>query len=191
MPRVTFLTQFLRHPLATGAIAPSSRHLARAMVAGMDLARARVIIEYGPGTGVFTREILRRRAPDAVFFAVERNAVLAAELRQRFPGIRVFEESAASIRDLAGRAGVEAADCILCGLPWASFGNDLQETILAATRSVLRHGGRFATFAYLQGLLLPSGQRFRQKLARTFSRVRRSPIVWRNLPPAFVYRCVR
>ena len=54
---------------------------------------------------------------------------------------------------------------------------------------VLRPGGTFATFAYWQGLALPAGQRFASRLRSTFSRVQRSPTVWKNLPPAFVYRC--
>ena len=57
--------------------------------------------------------------------------------------------------------------------------------------AVLRPGGQFATFAYLQGLLLPAARRFRANLGRSFSQVERSPTAWTNLPPAFVYRCRR
>jgi phospholipid N-methyltransferase len=56
---------------------------------------------------------------------------------------------------------------------------------------VLAPGGQFATFAYWQGMLLPAAWRFSRRLHRTFSSVQRSRTVWRNLPPAFVYRCVR
>ena len=62
---------------------------------------------------------------------------------------------------------------------------------LRELRRVLKPGGQFVTFAYLQGLLLPAGRRFRAKLKRSFSDVTKSKIVWRNLPPAFVYRCRR
>jgi phosphatidylethanolamine/phosphatidyl-N-methylethanolamine N-methyltransferase len=55
----------------------------------------------------------------------------------------------------------------------------------------LKPGGRFVTFAYLHGLLLPSAQRFADLLPQYFSSVTKSDIVWLNLPPAFVYRCVR
>ena len=54
----------------------------------------------------------------------------------------------------------------------------------------VRPGGRFATFAYLQGLLVPPGQKFRRRLDDYFTRVERSRVVWWNLPPAFVYRAV-
>jgi phospholipid N-methyltransferase len=53
----------------------------------------------------------------------------------------------------------------------------------------LRPGGRFATFAYVHGTPFPGGIRFRRMLRERFAKVSLSPVVWRNLPPAFVYRC--
>jgi len=52
-------------------------------------------------------------------------------------------------------------------------------------------GGQFATFAYWQGVILPAGRRFSKRLRGSFCDVGRSHTVWRNLPPAFVYRCVK
>ncbi len=57
--------------------------------------------------------------------------------------------------------------------------------------AVLAPGGQFATFAYWQGVALPSGKRFARLLDQRFSSVGRSRTVWKNMPPAFVYRCVR
>jgi phospholipid N-methyltransferase len=82
-------------------------------------------------------------------------------------------------------------DAVICGLPWASFPESLQQEIMEAMLQVLRPGGQFATFAYWQGLMLPAGLRFARRLRATFSTVERSPTAWRNLPPAFVYRCIR
>lgn len=186
---IRFLAQFLRHPLHTGAIAPSSRGLARAMVADVGLENASVVAEYGPGEGAFTGQILARLRPDATFFVIEKNAALLAAFRERYPEVRAFEDSVANVRAILRRVGGDAIDCIVCGLPWASFGDELQDTLLDATGAVLRVGGRFATFAYLQGLLLPSGRAFRRKLRERFASVTTSRTVWRNLPPAFVYRC--
>jgi phosphatidylethanolamine/phosphatidyl-N-methylethanolamine N-methyltransferase len=78
---------------------------------------------------------------------------------------------------------------MISGLPWAAFPLALQEEVLDAVVAALRPGGRFTTFAYLQGTLLPAGRRFRRRLDEHFCEVRRSPVVWRNFPPAFVYRC--
>ncbi len=67
----------------------------------------------------------------------------------------------------------------------------MQDSLLNATLESLKPGGQFATFAYLQGLLLPAGKRFKKKLAQSFSKVEKSPTVWLNMPPAFVYRCTK
>jgi phosphatidylethanolamine/phosphatidyl-N-methylethanolamine N-methyltransferase len=40
-------------------------------------------------------------------------------------------------------------------------------------------------------LLLPAGGRFFKLLKKNFSEVKKSPVVWKNVPPAFVYRCIR
>ena len=62
---VLFASNFLRHPHMLGSIVPSSRHLVNAVLAPIDWHRARVIVEYGPGVGTFTAEILRRMRHDA------------------------------------------------------------------------------------------------------------------------------
>lgn len=60
-----FASNFLRDPYMLGSIIPSSRFLVNAVLDGIDWTRARVIVEYGPGVGTFTAEILRRMRPDA------------------------------------------------------------------------------------------------------------------------------
>ncbi|MFG0287557.1 MAG: class I SAM-dependent methyltransferase [Rhodopirellula sp. JB044] len=170
---------------------PSSPGLVKTMVEWFDWDNARGIVEYGPGTGVFTEGIVNRLHPDAKFFAIERSADLAELTRKRCPGVDVHEESADDVVRLCQDAGIDQVDAIICGLPWASFPESLQRSILDATLDVLRPGGQFATFAYWQGVVLPAGIRFSKKLRESFSEVHRSPTVWRNVPPAFVYRCTK
>lgn len=70
------------------------------------------------------------------------------------------------------------------GLPWAAFPGRLQCGILDPTIRLLRTGGTFSTFAYLQGLVLPAGVRLRRLLNQRFSRVEVSPVTgadgWRR-----------
>jgi phosphatidylethanolamine/phosphatidyl-N-methylethanolamine N-methyltransferase len=186
-----FFSEFLRDPAKIGAVAPSSPALAREMVSEIDLPKASVVVEYGPGTGSFTREIAGRLGPEAFFVAIESNPRMASAFRTRFPKVSLVEESAVNAPAILERLGAEKADCVVSGLPWAAFSDSAQDRLLDSTLSALRDGGRFTTFAYLQGLTLPAGRRFRRKLAQRFSEVGRSRVVWRNLPPAFVYRCVK
>ncbi len=190
-PPVKFWKEFISKPVTTGAIAPSSSYLAQTIVEGLDLGNAEAVLEYGPGTGVFTAHILRGISAGTKFAAIEINPEFAAAFRQNYPGVTLFEDSVAKVRTLCDGAGIETVDAIVCGLPWASFPEALQVTFLDEMMRVLKPGGRFVTFAYIHGLALPAAQRFAALLPHYFTDVSKSPVVWLNVPPAFVYRCRR
>jgi len=186
-----FLRQFLASHVETGAVASSSQGLAELITDFASLDTARVVVELGPGTGVFTEKILEKMRDDGVFFALETNPHFVEATRARCPRGRVVHDSAAHLRKHLRGLGIEHCDSVVSGLPWAVFPETLQDEILDAVVDALQPGGTFVTFAYLQGVLLQSGKRFSQQLCRRFSQVERSPIVWRNMPPAFVYRATR
>ncbi len=184
-----FLREFFRAPHAIGAIAPSSDVLAREIVRLAEVAEGSVIVEYGAGTGAFTEEILRRKSPEASFLAIESNSALVEVLKERFPDLTILQNSVEQTPRLLRQFQLAGADSIVSGLPWSSFEADLQDRLLEATLQALRPGGTFATFAYLTGLALPAGIRFRRKIKGLFSSVSISRVVWKNLPPAIIYQC--
>ena len=186
-----FLLEFLRHPTQTGAVAPSSRFLAERVLEWLNLGEAKNVIEYGPGGGAITEHILRRLRPKARFVAIESNPVMAQQLRSRLPKIAIEEDTVENVRAVCDRRGIEAVDCIVSSLPWAAFPDELQDRLLEATMTVLPQGGQLSSFAYLHGIGLPGGKSFAKKLPRYFTEVSRSKAVWRNMPPAVVYRCRR
>ncbi len=188
---VHFLKAFLRNAGGVGAVAPSSVELANLMTDWLDWGMLGSVVEYGPGTGVLTEVIAAQLPKSCRFFAVERDPKLAALAQRRCPGVEVVEACASRVPELCRERGMDRVDAILCGLPWAAFPAGLQDRLLEAMFEVLPPGGKFATFAYWQGLLLPAGQRFRGFLRSNFASVEQSRTAWRNLPPAFVYRCER
>lgn len=189
--KAKFLYEYGLRPGMVGAVAPSSKALAREMVAGLGLESATAVIEFGAGTGVFTRAILPRLSPNCQFVMIELNRKFAAMLEERFPGQRLHFDDVRNVRAICDREGIDQADCIISGLPWASFPAQLQTECLDAMMTVLRPGGRFATFAYEGLALLPRARNFRKKLSHYFSEVKEGRTVLANLPPAFVYRCKR
>ena len=120
--------------------------------------------------------------------AIEINPTHAGILRRRFPGCEVVEDSAEKLpQSLGGRQ----ASCVVSGLPWASMPGLLQDRILRAVLESSRPDGQFIAFAYAHARWFPSAKRFHARLRESFKRVETSPIVWWNLPPAYVYRCWR
>ncbi len=186
-----FIKEFITQPFVIGAVAPSSKHLAKKMVEGVDLQNAKAVVEFGPGTGSFTDYILPLLNPNCRFFAIELNPTMADLWRSRHPGRTLHQSSVKDVDVLCAQEGIEQVDVIFSGLPWASFGDRLQKDTLDATLRVLKPGGQLITFGYRVGTLLPKGRRFYRRLPKYFSRVERSEYVWRNLPPAFVVRCTK
>lgn len=166
-----FIRESIKRPGRVGAIAPSTQRLATHMVRWIDWESVNTVVEYGPGTGVFTSEILRSKRPDAHFFAVELHSEFASALSEQYPDVPILEDSVANIEALCQQQGVTEVDAIICGLPWAAFSDSAQTEYLDAMMKVLKPGGQLATFAYLSGMVLPAriafGQNSRDTLAKS------------------------
>ncbi|MFJ6080443.1 class I SAM-dependent methyltransferase [Streptomyces sp. NPDC092369] len=186
---MSITTEFLRRPLMTGAVAASSQRLARAMTEGIGLEGARLVVELGPGSGVFTDAILRRLAPGARLVAIELNPTLAARLSATRRDTRLTVVTG-SATELAATVG-EPVDAVVSGLPWTVMPRERRGRILDAVTHVLAPEGRFTTFAYVHAARTPPARHFAAELACRFDRLERTSVVWRNLPPAFVHRATR
>jgi len=187
MSALSFLGQFVRDPVALGAVAPSGPQLARVEVAAADLQPHHVVVELGAGTGPMTAEIVERETRD--FVSLEPNAVLAAQLRARFPEVAVDERPAQQLPTILAERGHDHVDRVVSSLPWAIWSQPLQDEILAAILEVLAPDGRMVTFSYLHAKPLPAARRFKATLDRHFEVVSTTGAAWMNVPPAFVFVC--
>jgi len=189
--QVKFLWQFITKPRSTGAILPSSRFLARKMISWLPFSELNAVAEFGPGTGSFTKHLLRKLSHNTRFLAVELNPDFVKLLSSQFPALSIYHDSVTNIRSICDRENISQLDAIVSGLPWANFPEELQMDILDSMMTVLKNGGRFCTFAYLQGLALPAAKKFRKRLDHYFSTVRTTMPVLLNIPPAVCYHCIR
>lgn len=180
----TFFWQWLKNPLRTAAVAPSSAELAAAMVAELpdDVRR---VIELGGGTGAITVALLGAGIRDDDLLVLELNEELHAHLHLRFPKVRVVLGDARSLQALAGDNGYldnGPADAIVSGLGLLSMPPALQRDILDAAFDCLRPGGVLVQFTY--GPAAPVADAVASELGL---QVRRGDFVLRNMPPATVY----
>ncbi len=182
-----FFAQFLRNPRLVGAVAPSSRFLARKMLEGLDLNPGVRIVEFGPGTGSFTSEIFHALPGDGQFLGIERERAFVEILRERFTRGDFVLDSVVRIREIADTRGLLPVDHIISGLPFASLPPRLTLEVLDGSGDVLRPGGTFTTFQYLHAYHFASARTFRVRMAERFGPIRQRCLEWRNLPPAYVF----
>ena len=181
-----FLLAFARHPSKVGAVAPSSRTLARAMCVGLEVGTDELVLEFGPGTGPFTDQI-RRNIPDpACYLGIERDVAFVGLLQERYPDLSFVAGSAEHAAEFSRQASKKAVGSIISGLPFACLPPTAQDGIIDSILHLLPVGGMFRTFQYIHAYALPTAVRFRRRMAATLGPCQRSRPVFRNMPPAFV-----
>lgn len=176
-----FLRQLLTNPREVSAISPSSPWLARAMASGIK-PHLGPVVEFGPGTGRLTEAILARGVAPQDLTLFEMNGDFVDHLRARFPGVHVHHGPAQDAPNILGKAVAK----VVSGLPLLSMPMALRRSIVAAAFAILSPKGAMVQFTYgLQPPLPP------EELAGLGLRVVQGAKVWRNLPPARVYRLYR
>lgn len=184
---VNILKEYLINQKTTGAICPSSSHLAEAM-ASNELLSTGCVVELGPGTGAITEKILTKIPKDCTFFTLEINPAFSAELKEKFPNTTVYSDSAENIHKYLQKHNLKQCDAVISSLPWTFFDQQTQKQIFTSIYNSLAANGKMITYSYLHSLIFPSGKRFQKLLSHHFPNLQKK-IVWKNLPPAIVYEC--
>ncbi len=175
-----FLRQFFKDRQMVGAVAPSTKFLAEKMLKHIDFDSAKIIVELGPGNGVFTEIMLQRMSPDAQLFVFELNEEFHKEVASKIsdPRAQIIHDSAENIDKYVKEAGT--ANAVVSSLPLMVFPEELRANVIKAAHTVLHEDGNYVQFQYsLQS------KRYLQSI---FSKVNIQFTI-RNLPPAFVYTC--
>ncbi|MCB2377993.1 methyltransferase [Hymenobacter sp. BT635] len=177
---MTFLEEFIRNPATVGSLVPSSRELTDKVMEPIDFTQARCIVEYGPGTGVFTDILLARRQPGTTIVLIEVSRRFCQLLQARYAAhsdVHVIHGSAAETGEYLRQRGLDQPDYVVCGLPFSSLSRRLGWRILEHTRQLLQPNGQLILFQYsLRNTRL--FEKFFQPLGQEY--------VLLNLPPAYV-----
>ncbi|WP_196501885.1 class I SAM-dependent methyltransferase [Aestuariivirga litoralis] len=178
---LVFLRQFVESPRAVGSFVPSGEHLAAAMVKGLAPCSG-LVVELGPGTGVFTRRLLAMGIEPAHLMLVEFNPVFARRLRKEFLGVDVAEGDAADLDMMLAERGLDKAALILSSLPFRNLPAESASRIVMAMGRALAPGGTVVQFTYRLLPPIAPDDALRAGLAG-----RRQELVLANFPPAFVW----
>jgi phospholipid N-methyltransferase len=183
-----FLNHFRKNPRSVGAIAPSSQRLARAMLAGVPVARGDRLVELGPGTGAITAEIARQIPADGRCLAIDIDPIFSAKVGARWPEITSVCDRAERLVEIARSHDFLPVNHIVSGLPFASLPMSSTRAIVEAIAESLAAGGTFTTFQYVHAYALPPAVTVRRLLSRAMGSSPARTVVLGNLPPALVLR---
>jgi phospholipid N-methyltransferase len=179
-----FLRAWFCHPFRVAAIAPSGTALAE-LITREITPTCGMVLELGPGTGVFTRALLTRGVREENLTLVENDADFTELLQKRFPKARLLLIDAARLNQNHSFEGLPIG-AVVSGLPLLSMAPKQVLAILARAFGVLRHGGAFYQFTY--GPRCPISRRVLDRLGLKAICIGR---VYLNIPPAAVYRITK
>ena len=200
-----FLSQCRENFKTTGAIAPSSALLGKAITHPLRQRSAGPIqvLEVGPGTGAFTQQIVKLLRSGDSLEIYELNARFCEYLNRNLPweGFRskgiLCRLHNTDVRDIPRNIQF---DYIVCGLPFNNFEPELVTEILTVLLDRLKVNGVFSYFEYnlsheFKSRFLKSEDRQRMihvgRVVGAFIKAHQFGYrqVWLNLPPARARYC--
>ena len=175
--------KLIRNIRTTGTVAPSSRAMIKSLLAKFEFSTARCVVELGPGNGCITHELLRRLPHDAKLICLELNNDFVAQLNAlEDPRLHVYNACASSITDICDELGLEYVDYVVSSLPLSIMEDIVVSSVIEAVASALRPGGRFVQYQYTLSNFEDIKPAFSEAKVR---------FTLRNIPPAFIYDCVK
>lgn len=137
---VLFLKRFLSRPRQVASVIPSSRTLVRKVAGKMDFNRPRVIVEFGPGEGCHTRELVRRMNTESRLLLFELDREFAAHLQHHFradPRVTVLNADADALPQVLADRQHAHADYVVSGIPFSLLEPEKKRALLRSTFDVL------------------------------------------------------
>ena len=177
-----FARNFFKFPTMLGSLIPSSPFLVNDLLSQVDFDRARVVVEYGPGVGTFTQEILKRMRPDAALVAIELNEEFAGFLRDEIGDRRLHavHASACDVGKVLASLNLPSADYIISGIPFSTMPKSLRAEIMRNSREALRPDGALLVYQFTRAV--------RPYLESSFGSVQEN-FQMLNILPARIFYC--
>lgn len=179
---ITFLKSFIQDK-DVASITPSSKYCIRKLSEHIHFPEVKYIVEYGGGTGVFTKHFLNNLPEDAHVFVFETNERFYEKLSAIDDDrLTVFHESVEESLNLLPNDVIGKVDHVVSGIPFSFFDWDLKVSILNKTYRTLKTNGSFLAYQTSGHLKKP--------LSAVFGNYS-TDFCWRNVPPYFIYESIK
>jgi phospholipid N-methyltransferase len=164
-----------------GAVVSTSPICVRKVCQRVDYSKDNVIVEYGPGTGVFTDYLLDKSSENSKLILIETNENLVQDLENKYKDdkrVEIYHDSAENVGKILQDSGEKKADYVVSGIPFSFFGKKLKMKIIKNTRDNLARDGKFLIYQY--------NTHITRYLENYFDNVETEFTIW-NLPPITIF----
>ncbi|HKJ46421.1 MAG TPA: methyltransferase [Balneolales bacterium] len=182
MSTYSYLKNFIKDK-NVASVTPSSRMCVRHVCKKIDFSKDNIIIEYGPGTGVFTKYLLKRLTKDSILILFETNKDFVDKLnRIKDERVVVHNQSVENITEVLGPPLIGQVDYIISGIPFSFLEPEAKDSVLKQSVQLLKKGGKFLAYQ-------TSGH-LKDPLRKTFGNLHTEFEIL-NIPPMMIYEAVK
>lgn len=182
MGRKEFLMNFLSDK-NVASVTPSSKYAVKRICKKINIQRPTTIIEYGPGSGAYTKELLKTIHKDSVIIAVEKNKKFVEHLKEiNDPRLKIVNDSAENIKKILTEYKVEKADYIISGIPFSFFEEHKRHSVIKESYDSLQKDGKFIAYQCTG--------KIKMHLKKIFEKVQ-TEIELINLPPLTIMEATK
>jgi len=183
MSTLTYLKNFIKDK-NVASITPTSPFGVRKVCEKIDFKKRNVIVEFGPGSGVFSKYLLRKMTRDSKLILIElnKNFVTILQNKVRDQRVNIINDNAENVLNIIDSADEPGADYIISGIPFSFIPFNAKNSILNNTYTALKNGGKFLVYQHSNHL--------KDYLKRHFDMVRIEYEI-RNIPPLCIYEAIK
>jgi len=176
-----FFKEAVKNIKTSGTIVPSSKYLIKKMLKTVDFSNTKIVVEYGSGNGIITKEILKKLDKNGKLICFEiNNEFYNHLLKINDSRLIVVNESSENINLVINKLNIIEVDCIISSLPLTNIPDQISINILKQSYLQLKKNGVFLQYQY--------SLTYFKKLKEIYKNVDLEFEI-RNLPPAFIYIC--
>jgi len=176
-----FFKEAVKNIKTSGTIVPSSRYLIQKMLKSVDFSNAKIIVEYGSGNGIITKEILKKLDSNSKLICFEINTEFYNHLKTfKDSRLIIFNESCENIKSVCDQLNITEIDYIISSLPLTIIPDIVSKKILNESYDQLKRNGYFIQYQYSLSYF--------KKIKKIYKNVDLDFEI-RNIPPAFIYNC--
>ncbi|MHA6529105.1 class I SAM-dependent methyltransferase [Paenibacillus sp. BAC0078] len=158
---------------------PFSASLTDTIIGQIPWHQVNTMAELGAGTGKLTKHIQAAKPDHTQVLLFEKNPLRRNKLRASYPGFLFFPDSL-RLKLALHNSSMKRLDCIVSGLPFASYTRVMQVRLMEQIAASLRDGGIFIAYRYPPRLTW---------LIRQVFHLEQIKFVPFHCPPSFVYIC--
>ncbi|OEF95609.1 class I SAM-dependent methyltransferase [Desulfuribacillus alkaliarsenatis] len=187
MGTITYIKNMVKDKYIA-SITPTSIYGVKDVCKKIDFSKDNVIVEYGPGLGVFSTYILDNMTKDSKLILIERNNDFVDHLKKEIKDSRVtiYHDSAEVVNEALAELGLTEADYIISGIPFSFLTKDIRDIIIESTYNCLKPGGKFLTYQ----TFFQKNRYLREGIEIRFSRINDS-YCFLNAPPLKIHEGIK